>query len=98
MQKTSRNSESDKKEETIRALISFNEVKSEDNTEAAAGITTPAEKTEAAAPAMEETVDSEDIPGRSPRRVKADTNLDTAAERSKADAGSDTFADIEYKF
>ena len=64
------NSEADKKEETIESTPASNEVKSEENTEAA-GITTPAEKTEATAPAMEETVDSEDIRGRSPRRVKS---------------------------
>lgn len=74
------NSEADKKEETIESTPASNEAKSEDNTEAAAGITTPAEKTEAAAPAMEETVDSEDI-------------QEEAAEESKADTGSDTAAD-----
>ena len=73
------NSESDKKEETIESTPASNEVKSEENTEAA-GITTPAEKTEATAPAMEETVDSEDI-------------QEEAAEESKADTGSDTAAD-----
>ena len=45
-------SEADKKEETIESTPASNEAKSEDNTEAAAGITTPAEKTEAAAPAI----------------------------------------------
>lgn len=74
------NSEADKKEETIESTPASNEAKSEDNTEAAAGITTPAEKTEVAAPAMEETVDPEDI-------------QEEAAEESKADTGSDTAAD-----
>ena len=86
------NSESDKKEETIESTPASNEVKSEENTEAA-GITTPAEKTEATAPAMEETVDSEDIQEEAPEESKADTNLDTAAEESKADTGSDTATD-----
>lgn len=86
------NSEADKKEETIESTPASNEVKSEENTEAA-GITTPAEKTEAAAPAMEETVDSEDIQEEAPEESKADTNLDTAAEESKADTSSDTAAD-----
>ena len=86
------NSEADKKEETIESTPASNEAKSEDNTEAAAGITTPAEKTEVAAPAMEETVDSEDIQEEA-EESKADTNLDTAAEESKADTGSDTAAD-----
>ncbi len=86
MRENKQNSESDKKEETIESTPASNEVKSEENTEAA-GITTPAEKTEATAPAMEETVDSEDI-------------QEEAAEESKADTSSDTAADsIErYKF
>lgn len=87
------NSEADKKEETIESTPASNEAKSEDNTEAAAGITTPAEKTEAAAPAMEETVDSEDIQEEAAEESKADTSSDTAAEESKADTGSDTAAD-----
>lgn len=86
------NSEADKKEETIESTPASNEVKSEENTEVA-GITTPAEKTEAAAPAMEETVDSEDIQEEAAEESKADTNLDTAAEESKADTSSDTAAD-----
>lgn len=73
------NSEADKKEETIESTPASNEVKSEENTEVA-GITTPAEKTEAAAPAMEETVDSEDIQEEAAEESKADTNLDTAAD------------------
>ena len=87
------NSEADKKEETIESTPASNEAKSEDNTEAAAGITTPAEKTEVAAPAMEETVDSEDIQEEAAEESKADTSSDTAAEESKADTGSDTAAD-----
>lgn len=87
------NSESDKKEETIESTPASNEAKSEENTEAAAGITTPAEKTEAAAPAIEETVDSEDIQEEAAEEPKTDTNLDTAAEESKADTSSDTAAD-----
>ena len=86
------NSESDKKEETIESTPASNEVKSEENTEAA-GITTPAEKTEATDPAMEETVDSEDIQEEAAEESKADTSSDTAAEESKADTGSDTATD-----
>ena len=73
------NSEADKKEETIESTPASNEAKSEDNTEAAAGITTPAEKTEAAAPAMEETVDSEDIQEEAAEESKSDTSSYTAA-------------------
>ena len=89
------NSEADKKEETIESTPASNEVKSEENTEAA-GITTPAEKTEATAPAMEETVDSEDIQEEAPEESKADTGSDTAAdsiESTNSDNGEDAASD-----
>ena len=74
------NSEADKKEETTESTLASDEAKSEDSTEAADEITAPAEKTEAAAPAMEETADSEDIQEESAEESKADTSLDTDAD------------------
>lgn len=87
------NSEADKKEETTESTPASDEAKSEDSTEAADEITAPAEKTEAAAPAVEETADSEDIQEKAAEESKTDTSLDTAAEESKADISSDTAAD-----